>query len=183
MSETTWARLRRRLLDRYEEFVRRLTRRLGSPDLAREAIHETYLRFERVGDTEPVANLDGYIFQTAVNIAKNRSVVDRRYLSASETAELIGIPDEAPDAARTASARLEMERLTRLLDELPPRRREIFIASWVDGVSYAALAERYGVHIRTIQREVLQATLFVRRRWNENDGPARRNSPPRLSSD
>jgi RNA polymerase sigma-70 factor (ECF subfamily) len=183
MSETTWARLRHRLLDRYDEFVRRLTRRLGSSDLAREAIHETYLRFERVGDTEPVANLDGYIFQTAVNIAKNRSVIDRRYLSASETEMIIGIPDEAPDAARTVEARSDMAFLQRVLAELPPRRREIFTASWVDGVSYADLALRYGVHIRTIQREVLQATLFIRRCWNENNEASRRVSPPRLSSD
>ncbi len=183
MSETTWARLRHRLLDRYDEFVRRLTRKLGSSDLAREAIHETYLRFERVGDTEPIANLDGYIFQTAVNIAKNRSIVDRRYLSASETGALIGIPDEAPDAARTVAARLEMEFLKRVLEELPVRRREIFIASWVDGVPYVDLAQRYGVHLRTIQREVLEATLFIRQRWKENDGAQRRNSPPRLSSD
>jgi RNA polymerase sigma-70 factor (ECF subfamily) len=168
MPETNWAALRRRLLERYDEFVRRLTRRLGSPDLAREVIHEAYLRFERVGEMEPVRNLDGYIITTAVNIAKNRSTVDRRYLSASETEALIGIPDEAPDSERTVEARSDMALLQRILAELPARRRQIFEASWVDGVPYAELAARHGVHLRTIQREIAEATAYVRGRWKES---------------
>ncbi|MDR3508719.1 MAG: sigma-70 family RNA polymerase sigma factor [Caulobacteraceae bacterium] len=183
MSETTWAALRHRLLDGYDEFVRRLARRLGSADLAREIIHETYLRFQRVGDMEPVHNPDGYIFRTAVNIAKNRNLIERRYLNASETQMLIGIPDDAPDPARTATARLEMDLLRRALAQLPPRRREIFEASWADEVPHTELAIRYGVHVRTIQRELEQATKFVRRWWKENTASERRISPPRLSSD
>ena len=183
MPETTWASLRRRLLERYDDFVSRLARRLGSSDLAKEAIHETYLRFERGGDHEAIRNPDGYIFRTAVNIAKNKAQVERRYLSASETEALINIPDDSPDSARTVEARSDMEFLRRALAQLPDRRREIFEASWVDGVSYADLALRYGVHVRTIQREILQATTFVRRCWNENNEAERRVSPLKLSSE
>ncbi|MGC1304260.1 MAG: sigma-70 family RNA polymerase sigma factor [Caulobacteraceae bacterium] len=183
MSETTWAALRHRLLEGYDEFVRRLSRRLGSADLAREVIHETYLRFQRVGDTEPIQNPDGYIFRTAVNIAKNRDVIERRYLNASETEILIGIPDEAPDPARIAEARSETDLLRRALAQLPPRRREIFEASWADEVPHAELAKRYDVHLRTIQRELEQATKFVRLWCKENDGAERRISPSSLSSE
>jgi RNA polymerase sigma factor (sigma-70 family) len=183
MSETTWAALRHRLLSGYDEFVRRLGRRLGSTDLAREVIHETYLRFERVGDMEPVRNPDGYIFRTAINIAKNRDVIKRRYLNASETEALIGIPDEAPDPARIAEARSEAQLLQQALAQLPPRRREIFVASWVDETPHPELARRYGVHLRTIQRELEQAARFVRQWCKENDAPTRRVPPPDLSSD
>lgn len=178
MPDTTWVALRRRLLEGYDELVRRLTRRLGSADLAREVVHETYLRFERVGDAEPVKNLDGYIFRTAVNIAKNRSVVDRRYLNASETELLIGIPDDAPDPERAAEARSDIGLLKQVLAQLPARRREIFEASWADEVPYAELALRYGVHVRTIQRELEQATKFIRKWWKENNAAERRISPP-----
>ena len=169
MSETSWAGLRHRLLDGYDEFVRRLTRRLGSADLAREVIHETYLRFERVGDMEPVRNPDGYIYRTAINIAKNKSVIERRYINASETELLIGIVDDTPDPARSAEARSQTDSLKRVLARLPARRREIFEASWADEVPHAELAVRYGVHVRTIQRELEQATKFVRQWWIEND--------------
>ncbi|MFZ0267690.1 RNA polymerase sigma factor [Caulobacter sp.] len=164
----TWAGLRQRLLARYDEFVRRLTPRLGSADLAREVVHETYMRFERVGDIGVIENPDGYIFRTAINIARNKGVIERRYLNVSEIENLIGLADDAPNPAQIAEARSEMDILRRALTKLPSRRRAIFEASWVDGVSHAELALRYNVHIRTIQRELEQATMFVRRFWKEN---------------
>lgn len=181
MPESSWAALRHRLVEKYDEFVRRLSRRVGSREMARDVIHETYLRFERVGDSEPVRNLDAYIMTTAVNIAKNRTKIDRRYLSASETEILIGIPDEAPDPERTAQARSETELLMKILVELPDRRRQIFEASWVDEVSHAELARLHGVHLRTIQREVAEAALYIRKRWSENLAIDRRASPSKLS--
>lgn len=181
MSETTWAELRHRLLERYDEFVRRLSRRVGSADIAREVMHETYLRFQRVGSSEPIRNPDGYIFRTAINIAKNRDVVERRYLNASEIEVLIDVPDEAPDPARVAESRSEAALLQRALSELPARRREIFEASWVDETPHLELAIRYGVHVRTIQRELEQATKFVRLWCQEKGGEDRRISSSRLS--
>jgi RNA polymerase sigma factor (sigma-70 family) len=182
MSDISRADLRNRLLERYDEFVRRLARRVGSVDLAQEVIHETYLRLQRAGEPMPIRNPDGYIFRTAVNIAKNRSVVERRYLNISEIDDLVGIPDEAPDPARIVEARSEADLLRRALAQLPARRREIFEASWADETPHAELARRYGVHLRTIQRELEQATRFVRAWCQENAPEERRDSPPDLSS-
>lgn len=178
----TWATLRRRLLSRYDEFVRRLTKRFGSADLAREVVHETYMRFERIGGDMPIHNPDGYIFRTAINIAKNKGVVERRYLNFDEIETLASLPDDSPDPARVAEARSEMALMQRALAQLPSRRREIFEASWVDEVPHADLAARYGVHLRTIQRELEQATAFVRTFCKENAPAERRISPARLSS-
>ena len=181
MMEANGAALRHRLIDRYDEFVRRLGRQLGSTDVAREVVHETYLRLERVKETGPIQNLDGYIFRTAVNIAKNRMVKDRRYLSASETEALIGIPDDRPDPARVAEARSETDLVRRALALLPLRQRQIFEASWGDETPHLELAIRHGVHLRTIQRELEHATSFVRQWCNENNAAERRISPQKLS--
>jgi RNA polymerase sigma-70 factor (ECF subfamily) len=183
MSETTWAGLRRHLLDHYEELTQKLSRRLGSVDLAREAIHETYLRFQRMGDIEPVQNPDGFIFKTALNVAKTRWAAEDRYLNASESELLIDIPDETPSPEQTAGARLEMALLQRALEQLPPKRREIFEASWGDRVPHRELAERYGVTIRTIQREVEAANKFIKRFWKENSRGGRRSFAQPESSD
>jgi len=176
MSDSSWTGLRERLLDRYDDFVRRLTRRLGSADLAREAVHETFLRLQRTDPAEPVRNLDAYLFRTAINIAKNRRKVESRYLNFSETEALIGIPDEAPDAARIAEGRSERARRSRALEERPPRRRAIFEASGAGGVAHATLAANHGVHLRTIQRELELAGEHVRRFCKEKDRSRRRDS-------
>lgn len=176
MSDSSWAGLRERLLDRYDDFVRRLTRRLGSADLAREAVHETFLRLQRTDPAEPVRNLDAYLFRTAINIAKNRRKVEGRYLTFSETEALIGIPDDTPDPAQIAEGRSEIAQLIRVLADMPPRRRAIFEASWGDNVPHATLATTYGVHLRTIQRELELATEHIRRFWAEKDRSQRRES-------
>ena len=176
MSDSSWPGLRERLLDRYDDLVRRLSRRLGSTDLAREAVHETFLRLQRTDPSEPVRNLDAYLFRTAINIAKNRRKVESRYLTFSETEAMIGIPDEAPDPARVAESRSEMALLSRALEELPPRRRAIFEASWAHGTPHATLAADHGVHLRTIQRELELAAEHIRRYWKEKDRFLRRES-------
>ncbi|MDG2527264.1 RNA polymerase sigma factor [Caulobacter endophyticus] len=176
MSDSSWTGLRERLLDRYDDFVRKLTRRLGSADLAREAVHETFLRLQRTDPSEPVRNLDAYLFRTAINIAKNKRKVESRYLTFSETEALVGIPDDTPDPARVAESRSEVALLVRALAELPPRRRAIFEASWAGGVPHATLAATHNVHLRTIQRELELAAEHVRRFCKEKDRASRRNS-------
>jgi RNA polymerase sigma-70 factor (ECF subfamily) len=120
---------------------------------------------------------------TAVNIARNRVTIERRYLTGSETEALVGLVDEAPCSARTVEARSELELLRRILSEMPARRRQIFEGSWVDGLSHVELAARHQVHVRTIQREIAEATTHVRRRWNENHRQTRRISTLSLSSE
>ena len=44
MTETSLAVIRRLLVERYDELKRRLTRRLGSSELAGEALHDAWLR-------------------------------------------------------------------------------------------------------------------------------------------
>ncbi len=155
--ETTKGMLRTLLLSGYEEFAAWLTRRLGSAELAREALQETYLRLERGNEIGPVHSPKAYLLRTAINIAINKRVADKRRLGISETEKLLAIPDEAPDPARTVEARSEIEALTRALAELPVRRRQIFLASWVEEVSHPEIAKRFGISVRTVQIELKDA--------------------------
>src|ERR1700679_3769978 len=77
-------RLRGQLLENYDDLIRKLTRRLGSSDFAYEALHETFLRLDRVTDVEPVRSPADYIFRTAINIAKDRQKAQSYRVSAIE---------------------------------------------------------------------------------------------------
>jgi RNA polymerase sigma-70 factor (ECF subfamily) len=149
--------LRSLLLSSYEDFAHWLTRRLGSHELAREALQETYLRLERGNEIGPVHSPKAYLLRTAINIATNKRVADKRRLGISESERLLAIPDEAPDPARTVEARSELDALTKALNELPERRRQIFLASWIDEVSHREIADRFGISIRTVQIELKDA--------------------------
>src|SRR5215469_3244610 len=100
MSEMDRAVLRDLLVNDYGGLDRRLTRRLGSAELASDVLQETYLRLEAMNDVGPVRSPKAYLFRIAVNIANDRRRAESRLLTNDEVDSLLDVPDEQPDAAR-----------------------------------------------------------------------------------
>ena len=149
--------LRSLLLAEYADFDRRLTRRLGSPDLASEAINETYLRLEEARLIGPVRNPKAYLFRIALNIASDRRRAEKRRLTAEEVDSLLDIPDDRPDAARVIEDRSEASLLWRAIAELPERRHRVLLLSRIDGMPNREIAALLGVTVRTVETDLKQA--------------------------
>lgn len=164
MTEAMRAYLRRSLLASYSDLIGRLTRRLGSPDLAAEALHETYLRLEQPGNIGDVANPESYLYRAAVNTAANLRRADSRHLGRAEIRALLDIPDDAPDPERIALARGEIDALRRVLATLPERQRVVFSEVMFQNTPYPVLAERFHVSTRTIYKDVEAALAHCARR-------------------
>ena len=154
MADSNRIRLRGQLVENYEGLIRKLTRRLGSADFAHEALHETFLRLDRVTDAEPVRSPADYIFRTAINIAKDRQKAQNYRVSSSEIDALLDVCDEEPDAARVVEARSEIEAFKRALAELPPRPREVLRSISIEGRPAHEVAARLGVSIRTVESDL-----------------------------
>jgi RNA polymerase sigma-70 factor, ECF subfamily len=181
MAETSRSILLNLLLTGYDDLKLRLTRRLGSSDLAGEALQDTFLRLELAGDIGVVSSPQGYLFRTALNIATDRRRAESRHLNHVEVDALLDLADSSPDAARTIEGRSEVEALKRALAELPPRRRAIFVAAWVEGVPRQVLAARFGVSLRTIKLELKRARDYCALRL-DRDVTKRFPPAPRQSS-
>ncbi|WP_434520205.1 RNA polymerase sigma factor [Methylosinus sporium] len=155
--QTNRARLCNQLVESYDELVRQLTRRLGSSDFAYEALHEAFLRLDRVGDAALVQSPKDYIFRTAINIAKDYKKAGRRRVSAAAVDALLEICDEAPDPARIAEARSEIEAFKRAMAELPARRREVLRKIAVEGLTAEEVATNLQVTTRTVEADLKNA--------------------------
>ena len=149
--------LRALLLADYIDLDRRLTRRLGSADLASDVLHETYLRLEGIKEIGPVRSPKAYLFRIALNIANDRRRAESRRLTADEVDCLLDIPDDRPDAARVIEDRSEVNLLGRAIAELPERRRQVLILSRIEGLPNREIAERLGVTVRTVETDLKQA--------------------------
>jgi RNA polymerase sigma-70 factor (ECF subfamily) len=182
MTESSRGTLRHLLLDGYDDLVRRLAFRLGSTDLAREAMQDTFIRLERDSEIGPVRNPRAYLLRIAFNLATNRRVAENRRLSTTEVEALIDIADETPDPARIAEARSEIDALKRALAELPDRRREITLAAWVEELPHPEIAKRFGVSLRTIQHELKLGMEHCARRLGRNGTKSFASGRPDLSS-
>lgn len=183
MTGQSWATLRQLLVTHYDELARRLTRRLGSADLASDALQETYVRLNRPDAGAAVANPLAYLMRTAVNVASNLRRTENRYLTASEVSSVLEVEDDQPDPERAAQARSEVQRIEQVLAGLPPRRREIFVAVLVDETPVRTLAERYGVSARFVQMELKAAGEIVRAAMQQDEGVVLRLQRAKVSVD
>jgi RNA polymerase sigma-70 factor (ECF subfamily) len=159
----------------YDNLAKQLTRKLGSSDLATEALNETFLRLENVSEAKPVGSPKGYLFRIAVNIATDRRREENRRLSSREVDTLLEIADESPDPAQIAEARSEVEAFKQAIAELPDRRQRIVLGVLVEGTSSTELAARFGVSVRTVEIEVKRAlehgALRLKRKLTQRFGP------------
>lgn len=173
MGKTTWTFLRDLLVERYDDFKIRLTRRLGSAELACESLHETWLRLDRgdapAGDSVPVENPAAYVMRTAVNVATDRLRSENRLVRRSTTLSLLEIADSAPDPARQIEGREQFSTLKQAIDALPERSREILIAARLQGLSQQQIADRFGLSTRTVRTELRRALDFCEARLKKND--------------
>jgi RNA polymerase sigma-70 factor (ECF subfamily) len=148
--------LRARLVENYGVLIKQLTRRLGSTDFAYEALHETFLRLDRVSDATAVTSPTDYIMRTAINVAKDRWK-SPNHRAGGEVDALLNVSDETPDPARIVEARLEIEAFKRALAELPARPREVLHSISIEGRSADEVAKQLDVSVRTVESDLRKA--------------------------
>lgn len=163
MEQSAQMVLRNLLTRSYDDLVRRLSVRLGSSELAREALQDTYVRLDRPLPG-PLRNPAAYLYRMALNAGRNRRVAEARYLTAGEIDAILYIPDEAPSPSAIVESRQELALLAAALDELPPRRRGIALAAWERSLSHKDIAAEFGISVRTVQTEIKSAMEHCARR-------------------
>ncbi|MBR1223163.1 sigma-70 family RNA polymerase sigma factor [Bradyrhizobium sp. U87765 SZCCT0131] len=181
MAGTTWAALRGLLVDRYEELKLRLTRQLGSEELASESLHDTWLRLHRDDEVGAVRNPPAYLLRIAINAAMDRLRADGRRARRAEIEAALDVADAAPGPARETEARLEIEALDRAMRTLPERTRAILMASRLEGLTHHAIAERMGVSRRTVAYELDRAIALLEAERVTDPPIDCTNGPPKSS--
>jgi RNA polymerase sigma factor (sigma-70 family) len=166
MTDAAWAALRQSLAERYDEFRLRLTRLLGSEELARETLHETWLHLHARGKLDAVQSPFGYLLRTALNLASDRKRREKRGFHRFDVSEMLDLVDETPDAAREIEARDQVGLLERVLTELTPRRRAILLASRLEGVPLREIAEQLGFSQRYVEIELKAAVEYCAKRFD-----------------
>ncbi len=163
------ARFRRPLMS---FFLRRLHDREEAEDLTQEV----FLRILGRGDSVPVENPEIYIFRIAANLLRDRA---RKALThhQAEHASLDSSAVEFADAGRLASGLvddcgpervlLSQESLTeamRVLDELGPRTRDIYMLFRIEKIKQRDIAALYGLTVSAVAKHIAKAGVHLSRR-------------------
>jgi len=142
------------LVQRYDEFRQRLCSRLGSRQLAEDALQETWLRIDRMQENTRVQHPAAYLFRIALNVAEEQRRKHARLMTLEEVEDLYTMADELADPAREALGEQEIRLFRRALAELPRRRRAIVTAARIEETPHAEIAARFGVSLRTVEKEL-----------------------------
>jgi RNA polymerase sigma factor (sigma-70 family) len=143
--------------------LRSLARRAGR-DEARDLVHEIFCRVARLG-TGGALRLDrpqAYLSRMASNLLRDRAKAASRHMSASHIPADEGLL-AGPDQQRLLEARDMLTRVEAAMLKLPPKTREIFMAHRIDGLSYAEIAERTGLSVKGVEKQMSKAIAKIDR--------------------
>lgn len=150
------------LSSEYSVLRDRLALRLSSSDEAGEALDEAWLRLETGGPLWNILSPRSYLFRMALNLASNARRKAARQIAVPDVV-FLDLPDDTPDPEMVALDRDEESRMWAGLDALPERRKAIFLARWRDEMSRAQIASTFGIHQRSVQKDLARAEKHLRR--------------------
>jgi RNA polymerase sigma factor (sigma-70 family) len=144
----------------YRAEAPRLLRLFGQrvgPERAPDLVQESFARLAaRRAGHPPISSPAGYLVRIAVNLLRNPQEAKRRRAQDQQLAF-----DDLSHGAVDPHARLEardmLQRLDKAVLRLKPKTRMIFIAHRVEGLSYAQIAERTGLSIKGVEKQISKA--------------------------
>lgn len=168
----TPATLVEELLSHYRDLRRHLTFRLRNPDdaadIAQSSFEQVYAHAlklpARGGEIESPRAL---LFRVAHNLCIDQA---RRKQTAQAWMDEQGplyASMTVPSTEHVAANRQLVERVVTLLEQLPPRRREVFLLFRAYGYAQADIAQRLGITEAAVAKHVLRATLDCAKAFSE----------------
>ena len=142
-----------------------LMRRLHDAQNVQDLSQEAYLRLLRVEDAELVRKPQAYLYRIASNLVYEFKLRERQDPVTFDSEAVERIAEKTADDRPTdeLGERLSTERqLEKVLDQLPPLYRSVFILRKRDGLSLAEIAQQLGISVHTVKKYLFRAVMQCR---------------------
>ena len=160
----------RQLFDTYQQrlftYVYKVTR---SRELADDAVQEIFLKIWSMRQKLPgIGNMQAYLRRMAHNQAlKGFQAVAREGLVEDGLARQTSADGRADDGLLSKEIQLY---INRLIDQLTPSQRKVFLLSREEGLRQQEIAERLGLNLVTVKRHMVDALKAIRDGLAQNYG-------------
>lgn len=145
------------------KLLRLLGRRMPG-ERAQDIVQQAFCRLARLTDAEQqeIAAPGAYLRRTADNLVRDEArQAERRSAHLHLCDEEVAL--QSTDQLAMLEARDGLRRLEEALERLKPRTREIFLAHRIDGYSYAEIAARTELSIKTVEMHMTRAIAYLDR--------------------
>jgi RNA polymerase sigma factor (sigma-70 family) len=147
------------------QLLRFLQRMLGRKDLAEDVAQEAYLKLYRLSRPNEVNCPRALLFDVATKLALDRlRQIRTEAAGAGAQAEMNEVPDESPRPDRRVLLDEAMQRLTKVIDELQPSLRQVFIMRFVTQMPRQEIAEKLHISIGAVEQRLTRALTHCRQR-------------------
>ena len=145
--------------------LKSLARRTANAEDARDLVQEIFCRVAGLADGKALRAIErpqAYLSRMATNLLRDRAKRAARrmqdhHVQADDVA-LAGV-----DQIRMLETRDMLQRVEAAVLRLRPKTREIFMAHRIEGLSYAEIAQRTGLSIKGVEKQMSKAIAAIDR--------------------
>ncbi len=132
-------------------------------EIVQQVFMKIWLKRELI---DPQKSLEAFLYAIAKNEIKDflrKTLHKKKYLSTllSETANVHS------DVEKTVEFNETKRILNSLIDELPEKRRKVFVLNRMQGKTYRQIAEDLNISENTVDSQMRKALAFLKQRWGE----------------
>ena len=140
---------------------------LKSTDDAEEVVQNTFFKiWEKRGNMDSAQNLKSFIFTVAyrvtIDVLRERLIEKKYRTNILEKASTNYRIEESIEYADL------LERVNQIVRDLPPRKKEIYLLSRVNQLSYSEIAEKLDISVKTVENGINFSMNFIRKRLGED---------------
>jgi len=141
--------------------LRFFQRRVGPGDDADDLVQDVFSRLV-AKDLATIDNIEGYVFQVAANVVRDRArraSVRRMMTEAPEDAEFEDEASFSPE--RILQSREALKLMVAALYELPEPIRIVFSQYHFDGIAQVEISRRMGLSLSTVEKHMAKANAHL----------------------
>lgn len=134
---------------------------------AEEVVQEVFLKiWSKRSALKTDTSFQSYLFTIAFNSIKKSFNLKAK--NDQFKLELIDNLDAGQDSVDyEKSYQLVLEKLERFIEEMPERRKEIFLQRKREGKPVKQIADQMGVSVKTIENQITEAMHFLKKRFED----------------
>ncbi|HJV42276.1 MAG TPA: sigma-70 family RNA polymerase sigma factor [Caulobacter sp.] len=165
-------------VERFEALTRRMRvpllryfrQRTGSQPDSEELVQDLFLRLLRRPGLMTLESVDGYVFEAAANLLRDKVKRERaRPMLSAVDLDRIDLADDLPGAEDVVGGRQSLERIQVALKSLSPRARTVVILRRFEDMSHAQIAARLNISVSAVEKHLVRAMAVLRGALREPD--------------
>jgi RNA polymerase sigma-70 factor, Bacteroides expansion family 1 len=136
---------------------------------AEEIVQDVFVKmWENRGKLRSFGSFESYIFTIAYNATI--SLIRKRSKENSYIEYVKSVQIEIDDSAMAENQDWEEidQKLNLLIEQMPPRQKEVFKMKHFQGSSYKEIAENLGVSVNTVENHIVKAHKFLKENFGKN---------------